>query len=146
MRIRYPHRGHPAAGALLLLPLWAAACEQAPPEPGEAGPGAKPAAPSKAEAAVAARPVALDAATREASARALGASIGRHVDRSPGAAKVTEVAGGGRHADMGEGYQSVVISRVNADGSRSTACVDDAREAEAFWRTGEAPAGRGGER
>jgi hypothetical protein len=138
MRVRSSLRGRPLSGALVLVP-WLAACGQAPAEPGDAAPAA--AAPrDAAPKAPAARPAAISAAEREAQARTLGAAIAPQVDRSTGAAKIATRPDGGKHADLGGGHQNVVIAKVNADGTRSTTCVDDQREAEAFWRTGEAPA------
>jgi hypothetical protein len=145
MRTGSSLRGRPGLGAFFVLPLLAA-CGQAPAEPGEAAPGAnaRESSPAAAPQAAPTRPVAISAAEREAQARTLGAAIKPQVDRSPGAAKVTATPGG-KHAELGGGYQSVVIAKVNNDGSRSTTCVDDEREAEAFWRTGEAPAKKAGD-
>ncbi|HEU4535156.1 MAG TPA: hypothetical protein VFS00_13605, partial [Polyangiaceae bacterium] len=129
---RPPLWRRPTVGATLVASLLGGAgCNQAPPEPSEAG-------------APAPRAPAADAASREAQARTLADAIRPHVDRSPGAAKTTARPGGGVRADLGESYQSVVIAKRNADGSSSTTCVDDANEAEAFWRTGEAPAAHAG--
>jgi hypothetical protein len=132
MRDRSFLRGRPPAGALFFLPLLAA-CNQAPAEPASASPASPAAAP-------------IDAAARAAQASELRAAIAPQVDRSPGVGKITARAGGARHADLGGSYQSFVIAKVNDDGSRSTTCVDDEAEAEAFWKSGDAPAARGGDR
>jgi hypothetical protein len=127
MRRLPPFWRRPTAFALLSAPLLAGAgCNQAPPEPGEAN-------------APAPRAPAADVASREVQARALADAIRPSVERS-GATKTTALSGGRVRADLGDGYQSVVIAKRNADGTSSTTCVDDANEAEAFWRTGDAPA------
>lgn len=134
MRWLPPFWRRPTAFALLSAPLLVGAgCNQTPPEPGEAN-------------APASRAPAADVASREAQARTLADAIRPNVDRSAGAVKTTALPGGRVRADLGEGYQSVVIAKRNADGTSSTTCVDDANEAEAFWRTGETPAAHGGDR
>jgi hypothetical protein len=37
---------------------------------------------------------------------------------------------------LGEGYQHVVVGRLEADGTVSTSCVDSAQQAEAFLSGG----------
>ncbi len=64
--------------------------------------------------------------------------------RAPGKTESVAVPEGGhlQRVRLGPGYQHVVVGRLEADGSVSTACVDSAPQAEAFL-SGNASGGAG---
>ncbi|HUM11141.1 MAG TPA: hypothetical protein VLT82_09360 [Myxococcaceae bacterium] len=64
--------------------------------------------------------------------------------RAPGKTESVAVPEGGhlQRVTLGSGYQHVVVGRLEADGTVSTACVDSAPQAEAFL-SGSASGGAG---
>jgi len=58
--------------------------------------------------------------------------------RSAGPTEVVSVPKRGelKRVSLGEGYQHVVVGRLESDGTVSTSCVDSAQQAEAFLSGG----------
>ncbi len=58
--------------------------------------------------------------------------------RAPGGTERVPAPGGGQleRVTLGEGYQHVVVGRLEADGTVSTSCVDSAPQVEAFLSGG----------
>ena len=58
--------------------------------------------------------------------------------RSAGPTEVVSVPNRGelKRVTLGEGYQHVVVGRLEADGTVSTSCVDSAQQADAFLSGG----------
>jgi len=71
--------------------------------------------------------------TRRASPQVVDAVRGA-TTRAPGKTETVAVPSGGevRRVTLGEGFQHVVVGRLEADGTVSAACVDSAPQAEAF--------------
>ena len=107
LRTRLP----PRCALLLGICAVAACAEPAAPGPGSAAPGQ----------------------ARRASAQVVEA-VRSATTRVPGKTELVAIPEGGQvqRVSLGQGFQHVVVGRLEADGSVSTACVDSAPQAEAF--------------
>ena len=79
-------------------------------------------------------PISASASTPSRASPPVVEAVRAATTRAPGRTERVAVPGGGQldHVVLGEGYQHVVVGRLEPDGTVSTSCVDSAPQAEAF--------------